>query len=69
MSRIKEINEDYKKIKEMIKPFFEYDTENKVNWWIETPNPNFGNISPIYLIMIGKANKVIQFIESAKEGY
>lgn len=36
--------------------------------WITTPNPHFGNIAPIRLIGMGRAHKVIQFIDGAREG-
>lgn len=35
----------------------------KVAAWLNTENPNFGGVSPIYLIDSGRAKKVVQFIE------
>jgi len=38
---------------------------NKTKFWINTPNPNFGGASPRSLIIRGRYNKVISFIEAA----
>ncbi len=38
----------------------------KTRYWLKTPNPNFGGISPRSLILRGRANKLMQFIFSAK---
>lgn len=37
---------------------------SKTQFWIKTPNPNFGYISPRTLILKGRYSKVIKFIES-----
>lgn len=42
---------------------------NKAKHWINSPNLNFGGSSPKNVILKGRANKVIKFIVSAKEGY
>lgn len=41
----------------------------KSKQWINSPNLNFGGSSPKSVILKGRANKVIKFITSAKEGY
>lgn len=33
--------------------------------WLTAKNPNFGNLEPIQLIRMGKANKVQEFVNDA----
>lgn len=37
----------------------------KMKFWLETKNPNFGNIAPIKLIALGRGHKVLNFIINA----
>lgn len=39
---------------------------SKITLWLMTNNPNFGDIAPCTLIMIGRAHKVAEFIKAAK---
>lgn len=39
----------------------------KTQTWLTTKNPHFGGISPLYLINVGRAHKVIQFIDAAAD--
>ena len=41
----------------------------KAKYWLYTPNLNFGGASPRKVILSGKVDKFIRFIESAREGY
>jgi len=38
----------------------------KVAAWLETPNPNFGDITPLQLMRAGRSKKVLEFILNAK---
>lgn len=49
-----------------IKKLMKWDDE-KASIWMTTKNPNFGNVSPMGLILRGRGNKVIQFIGYAKD--
>lgn len=69
MSLIRERNDEFLELLEMLKPFFPYKPEEKSRFWMEVPNPNFGGVAPIDLIILGRGHKVRAFIESAKEGY
>ncbi len=40
----------------------------KIDLWLRTKNPNLGDIAPLYMIAIGRAKKLLAFIESCKEG-
>ncbi len=44
-----------------------FPDSKKVYAWLTTKNMNLGNLSPLYLINCGRANKVLEFINSAKE--
>ncbi len=46
--------------------FFEGDA-NKSKLWMETKNPLLGDVSPSYLLEIGRAHKVIEFIKGRLE--
>lgn len=46
--------------------FFHGDTE-KTALWLVTVNPNFGNVSPLYLIRNGQAHMVVAFVRDAME--
>lgn len=59
MTRIEEI-------KAMLFDFFKGD-EKKVELWLSTPNPHFGEISPNHLVEIGRAHKVEQFVKACHE--
>lgn len=39
----------------------------KTRAWLVYPNPNFGGIQPLKLMVMGKGKKVLEFIEDAKE--
>lgn len=36
--------------------------------WLNTPNLNFGNLAPLFLIGVGRGHKVLAFIKDAREG-
>lgn len=44
-----------------------FKSRNKAIYWLHTPNPNFGNTSPFFLIASGRGNKVYLYIENALE--
>jgi len=39
----------------------------KATLWYQTPNPMFGGTAPCKLVSMGRAHKVIKFIEYAEE--
>lgn len=41
----------------------------KTQFWLNTPNPNFGGASPKKLIINGRYNQVLKFILASREGY
>jgi uncharacterized protein (DUF2384 family) len=41
----------------------------KTQFWLNTPNPNFGGASPKQLILNGRYNQVLKFILASREGY
>lgn len=45
-----------------------FNDYKKIYFWLNTPNPNFGGISPASLIKRGKINKVLEFVRAAAEG-
>ena len=47
--------------------FFEWNIA-KTSIWMNTPNPMFGELIPMSLILLGRGHKVKQFIEAAREG-
>jgi len=53
---------------ELVLAFFKGDKE-KTFLWFSTPNPNFGDSSPIFLMSIDnhRRNKVYNFIKSSLE--
>lgn len=51
-------------IVELHATFSDYE---KIHFWLTTKNLNFGDVSPLYLILIGRGHKVLQFIKSAAE--
>lgn len=48
----------------LVAEFFK-DEPHKVDLWFRTPNPSFGGIKPNELIELGRAWKLLQFIENA----
>lgn len=40
-------------------------TAEKCHEWMITSNPNFGNIPPMTLILLGRSHKVLSFIVTA----
>lgn len=65
MNIVDEILRDVDKVRKLLIPFFP-DEPAKVEWWLMTRNPHFGDISPYALIRLGRTHKVVQFIEAAK---
>jgi hypothetical protein len=51
----------------MLIPFFE--TYEQAEKWLYVKNPNFGYISPIEMFNIGKADKVLEFINNASNSW
>lgn len=39
----------------------------RASLWFTTPNVHFGDITPSYLIKIGRAHKVLEFVLSCKQ--
>lgn len=42
-----------------------FSDEKKVYAWLTCKNLNFGNLSPLYLINVGRGNRVLEFIKDA----
>lgn len=40
---------------------------DKAILWMETPNPHFGCVEPMYLIQLGRGHKVLEFVKGAIE--
>jgi len=47
-----------------VKAYFDGD-ERKTWLWFKTPNPQFGLLSPLNMLKLGREKKVMQFINSA----
>jgi hypothetical protein len=60
---LQQIDKNLKATKEMIKDFFKAEPK-KVGYWIQTPNPLLGEISPLTMIVMGRFEKLEQFILS-----
>lgn len=58
-------NNDMEFIASYLLEFFK-DDPKKAIYWLLTPNPNFGGVSPAWLITMDRHAKVIKFIETAK---
>jgi len=43
--------------------------DDKIELWLNCPNGNFGNSTPMALINANRGHKVLLFINSALEGY
>lgn len=56
----------YESAKEKAGLFF--NDANKTELWFESENPHFGNVKPIEMIVIGKVDKLLSFIENQLEG-
>ena len=52
---------------ELVNKFFKSDIK-KLQLWFDTQNPNFGDVSPMWLIQNGRLHKVHQFIMDSIEG-
>lgn len=48
----------------LLRKFFDMD-EEKVDRWLASENLNFGGSSPAYLMMNGKAHKVLAFVKAS----
>jgi hypothetical protein len=51
---------------EFVSRFFNWEIE-KIIWWWSTKNPHLGEVSPLELVKMGKAQKVYSFIVGAIE--
>lgn len=60
------VSYEYNKIRRLLTEFFN-PNEDKVDIWLQTKNLNLGNFTPMELITRGRAKKVLEFIEDAKE--
>lgn len=38
---------------------------HKVKLWLETPNPNLGDVTPTRMIELGREQKLLQFVQGA----
>lgn len=54
------------KITKVVGDFFEWGP--KTWYWLNTPNPMFGELVPMSLILAGRGHKVLHFVEAAREG-
>jgi hypothetical protein len=61
--QLQKIDKNLKTTKEMIKDFFKAEPK-KVGYWIQTPNPLLGEISPLTMIVMDRFDKLEQFILS-----
>lgn len=59
--QLQAMDKNIKATKEMIKDFFK-DEPKKIDYWIQTPNPLLGEISPLTMIVMGRFEKLEQFI-------
>lgn len=57
----------YEEIKVKVGSFFEFDVD-KTALWFETDNVLLGNIKPIEMIVIGRAEKLLLFVDTQLEG-
>ena len=44
--------------------FNHFKDDDKTNLWFETPNPNLGNVTPNFMIKVGRIEKLRAFIEN-----
>ena len=54
------------KVRSLIYQYFNGDSE-KVILWLDTPNPNLGNISPDEMINLGRVENLLKFVETQLE--
>ena len=50
-------------IKALVLNHFKGDTD-KVKLWLNTPNPNLGEVSPNKMIELGREHKLLQFVQA-----
>lgn len=51
-------------VRAILDAFFDGDTV-KVGAWLETPNPNLGGVSPNEMIVNGRVDKLLKWMQSA----
>ena len=61
-----ERSETIDKIEELVSEFFKGDPEKK-RLWMRTENPHLGDISPNFMIEIGREDKLLKFIEASRD--
>ncbi len=52
--------------KRLVLDFFDSDLERAILWFA-TPNPLLGDVSPNYMMIVGRADKLLSFIEDQLE--
>lgn len=60
------VNEQFVEVISKVLTFFKGDIK-KTRAWLVTGNPNFGGVPPLKLIVLGKINKVLDFIDAAAD--
>lgn len=51
----------------LVEAYFKGDGQ-KANLWFKTKNPALGDVSPYWMIYVGRIDKLLKFIESQLEG-
>jgi hypothetical protein len=51
---------------ELVRVYFKGD-DAKTAWWFRAKNPSLGEIAPLDLIYAGRAQKLLQFVQHARE--
>lgn len=47
----------------IIELYVHFNDTQKVRAWLYQPNLNFGGVSPVWLIIVGKGKKVLDFVQ------
>ena len=55
--------EEIVKIVKLVGDFFDWSP--KTWYWLNTPNPMFGELVPMSLILAGRGHKVLRFVEGS----
>jgi hypothetical protein len=55
-----------REIGDYLEEFFAGD-HDKIDLWLKSPNPMFGNVAPTYLLLVGRWQAVLDYVREARE--
>lgn len=61
-------DQEFSRLKKMVQEHTGWP-KDKVLFWFKEKNPHLGNVSPAFMIAMGRFEKLEQFIEACKDGH